>query len=543
MKRFIPHIPIYAAATLVLAVAALLAGCSTSDLPGSDDAYPCTFPAVQVADGGYAPASTGQSPNAGMQPPTRAAENGYKTQFTAGDRIGLYAVKNSEIAADCNNLCLTLTNNGGTLTWILSAGSNVWNEEPGAAITYYAYYPYQANMTGKVTAAAGDAAGFFAPLVSSWTLTSDQSAYAKYTAQDLMTGTGAMSGSGSAHTLLLTLTHQMALAVIKTPTTKYTLTDAGGNTLPDYIIPATDLRFNGFTPCLMADGSQRYLVIPNDTIQYSGSYTNASGNTLEFLFTPDIAAGSYATYTVDGATITEKSHTLQTGDFYLKDGSLVGKDADLSDAQKAACIGIVFWVGDITGEDPLLEKKFPAGTKGLAIALHDAGGNSIWNSSNDDISGNWLSQLNKNIYGITSLMESEKMQGYANTKALEGYNVSDRVVPDHLGRKVLPVGIIADYATTHPTPASSSGWYWPSVKELKYICWGQGNGPSISGRMMLNTQLGEVPGAASLQSYYYWSSTEGSNSWAWYVYFDRGYVDRNGYKYYNSYGVRAVVAF
>lgn len=74
--------------------------------------------------------------------------------------------------------------------------------------------------------------------------------------------------------------------------------------------------------------------------------TNASGKTQEFFFTPEITTGTYKNDTVDGgsATVTEKSHTLQVGDFYMSDGSLVGKDEDLTDAQQANCIGIVFQV-------------------------------------------------------------------------------------------------------------------------------------------------------------------------------------------------------
>lgn len=35
-------------------------------------------------------------------------------------------------------------------------------------------------------------------------------------------------------------------------------------------------------------------------------------------------------------------HVLQAGDFYMNDGSIVGKDAALTEEQKAKCIGIVF---------------------------------------------------------------------------------------------------------------------------------------------------------------------------------------------------------
>lgn len=544
MKRFVPHFPIYVVAAFLLIAVISLSGCSQNDLPGGDDndTLHCTALTVQVTDRGYSPAE-------GTHPDTRATENGYKTQFTTGDKIGLYAVKNSAIVTGCTNLCLTLTDDGnGNLSWTLPVGSGLWYEGASAGITYYAYYPYQPNtdMTGKVTPTATDASVFFNELEEKWAPATDQSTPAAYTAQDLMTGIGTVSGNGTSHTLTFNFTHQMALAVIKTPITKYELKDASGISLPDYTLPAPDLTFNGFTPCGMSDGSYRYLVNPclkQSQPQLSGSYTNATDKTQEFIFTPDIDTGTYKTYTVDNATVTEKTHILQAGDFYMKDGSLVGKGETLSEAQKAACIGIVCWVGsDAFDEDPLLKRDYPDCTHGLVVALQDAStSNSFWSSRTEDITSNWLSRQGSwNPYIITTLQTTDKMQGYANTKALEGYNESDRV-KDNPNLKVLPVGLIADYGTPHSTPASSSGWYCPSVKELKHMCWGQGNSSGVAGRDMLNAQLGKVPGAASLQRIRYWSSTENSY-YAWDVNFSDGAAALL-YKDLYAFGVRAVLAF
>lgn len=193
------------------------------------------------------------------------------------------------------------------------------------------------------------------------------------------------------------------------------------------------------------------------------------------------------------------------GDFYMNDGTLVDKDAALTNAQKSACLGIVYWVGDITGEDPLLKREKPGCTHGLVMALQDAAENSFWSSNYEDIAKNWLSGQG-DTYGITTLHEIDKMQGYANTAALNGYNESDNVKNDP-GLKVLPVGIIAEYAKSHPTPESSSGWYWPSVKELEYMCWGQNNSSGVAGKEMLDKQL-DILGIKHLQSDYYWSSSE-----------------------------------
>lgn len=522
--------------SVTMAIAAFaaiaIAGCTQNDLP-VDDNNNRTALSVQVTDGGYAPAT-------GEQPHTRAAESGYKTLFTAGDKIGLYVVKNGTPISE--NICLTAADNGsGGISWTLPESSTLWYEGANAGITYYAYYPYQADMTGKVTTQAADATGFFQPLVSGWTPDTDQSTYAKYTAQDLMTGSGTLSGSGSARTLTLTLAHQMALAVIETPVTRYELsTDENYS----WNVAPPGLTFNSFTPYTMVDGSHRYLVKPSTSNKLSGSYSNFAGGRLSFSFTPTISASAYCTYKVDGglATVERKTHTLQTGDFYMKDGWFIGKDETLTDTEKDACVGVVYWVGDITGDDPLLKRNHPGCTHGLVVALNDAGVNSHWSSSYEDISPTWLNSQS-GTYGISTLKDVDKMQGYANTKALEGYNKTV-AVESKSGYKVLPIGLIDTYESNHPAPANSSGWYWPSIKELKYMCWGQRATNGTAGKTMLNIQFDKVgSGATSLQSdFYYWSSTENGSNYAWLVYFyngNKGY----GNKYNRSYGVRAVVAF
>ena len=576
MKRFVPHFPIYVVAAFLLITSVSLSGCSQNELPGGDDndTLHCTALTVQVTDGGYSSAE-------GTHPDTRATENGYKTQFTTGDKIGLYAVKNSAIVTGYTNLCLTLTDDGnGNLSWKLPEGSGLWYEGASAGITYYAYYPYQpdADMTDKVTPTATDASGFFTELEEKWAPATDQSTPAAYTAQDLMTGIGTVSGNGMSHTLTFNFTHQMALAVIKTPITKYELKDASGISLPDYTLPAPDLTFNGFAPCAMSDGSYRYLVNPclkQSQPQLSGSYTN-SDKTQEFIFTPDIDTGTYKTYTVDNGSmnVIEKTHILQAGDFYMKDGSLVGKDENLTAAQQAACIGIVFYVGDPTKITPAnaaasisdktqlqgdatLKAFHPNCTHGVVVALQDAGSKTTWQNLPVNVQ-DWLNTSSNNNYttnggtsgsylpvlsGPNSDAPVNNIQGYNNTKAIEAFNVA----PANSSNKVTPVELVVDYRKKVSVPQECSGWYLPSAKELTLLCgtdvsdiWNNHSG-GTDNRDLMNTQLGKASGT-SLQSYYYWSSTEYDGSWAWSVYFYYGnvYYDR---KRSNWYGVRAVLAF
>lgn len=297
----------------LLLFAAGMAGCSEEDtLPGGTTTTPdsarCPM-TISVADGGY----TANDPSA---PATRAVEDGYTTRFTTGDRIGLYAVKNNAIVA--SNICLTATESGSG-----GAGGNgiVWTGDAyyeGAGTIYFAYYPYKEGLTGDLVASATNASEFFANVVSAWTPATDQSTYAKYTAQDLMTGSGTLDGKqpDGTYPLSFNLTHAMALVVIETPVTKYTLADKEGNSLPDYYTPAPDTKFYGFTPYSPSVGTYRLLVKPAQSAasDLMGSYTAANGNTKEYAITQSsIAAANYALYKVDNAAVTEKSHTLQAG--------------------------------------------------------------------------------------------------------------------------------------------------------------------------------------------------------------------------------------
>lgn len=562
MKRIIPYIPNITAAAFVQLVAVvvfvsafLLTGCSESELPGDEntDTNRTTF-TIEVSDGGYAPAE-------GEKPGTRAAENGYATQFTAGDKIGVFAVKNNEIVG-VNNLCLVATAETDA-----GDGSLVWKTEDGdtpiipAGAAYYAYYPWQSNdkIADKVNASVTDVDDFFADLVKNWAPSTNQGTYTAYTGSDLMIA----SGTPSDKRLSFSMQHKMALVVIDLPKTKYKLTNASGD-VRDYTADgAPDTKFNGFTPYRMSDGTYRYLIKPAATEKLSGSYTNATSATAEWEFEASVTAGQYGKYAIDSGTIIEKTHQLQAGDFFMKDGTLLGKGETPTDAQQAACIGIVYWIGDIKEHNyGLLDEKFPSGTHGLVVSLwdmldpdedpHDP--NSVrmtWTYDNyADYVGDWLGSQNdvectwtEKPTAFNSIQVTDKMQGYANTIALKEYNKYGYGKDGN--ERVKPVNGLDVFETAHPSPSNSSGWYWPSVCELKYVCWGQGKeNYTTTGKNMLNPQIEKVSGDVFIKDYY-WSSTEPSRSYsdkAWKVYFVSGTTEY-GSKKYGTNLVRPLLAF
>ena len=437
--------------------------CAEDGLPdegigtGSNNAQTLT---ISVSDGGYA-AADGAPQGSYVGASTRATEVDYQTKFTAGDKIGMYAVKNTAIVDGINNLCLTAADDGsGGIKWELPAGNTT---SLPADATYYAYYPWRSPLTGDLVPGltpsgtpATDAAAFFANVISAWTPATDQGTYAKYTAQDLMIAQGTVSGTS----LSFSMEHRMALVVMKMPLTVYVFT----NTSPavhDYVIHTH--KFSGFSPCLMDDYTFRYLITPasGSASKLSGSYVNDASQKVEWNFTPNnIPIGKYKTYTVDNAVIKKiTDHQLQSGDYFMKDGSLVAKDATLNDAQKAACIGIVYWIGEVASANfGLLDDKFPKGTHGLVTSLWyaedpDSGIKEMtWTYGGNEAVKDKLSTAGFTVPAEYDFHEIVKNQGYINTLAF-------------------------------PAPTQSSGWYWPALTELSAV---------YSVKDMIDTQLGKA---------------------------------------------------
>ena len=353
----------------------------------------------------------------------------------------------------------------------------------------------------------------------------------------------------------------MALVVIETPATKYTLTDKDGKSLPDYCIPAPDTRFYGFTPCFIGD-TYRYLVKPaqSGAADLMGSYTatlaDGSTATKEYAVSPNgITAANYALYKVDGATVTQKTHQLQVGDFYMNDGSLLaGSTATLTASQKAACVGVVFWVGDATAKDKTLKADHESCTHGLVVALKNAiDEKTVWQKPYTSVQ-DWL---NKNQSGKFLSVASDtvaneplnNIQGYNNTKAIEAFNAANDTV-------VQAVQKVVDYRNAVLAPVTSSGWYLPSEKELSLLCGkevdsiysevGTDMRDFLNGKNGPFQKLGDTNG---IKSHFYWSSTESSYYSIYYsdsafdVYFGKGEVGSSDKDDDEGRRVRCVLAF
>ncbi len=516
------------------AVMTTLAACSQDDelMDAAPKATPIEF---EITDGGY-----------GGDEATRAKEEGLRTKFEDGDECGLYIIDNGEFIA--SNVKLTAEEGeNGEITWKAADGAISGVTENSK---YFLYYPYNENDR-KVQLGDNDKT-VFQNDIEEWRLSWYQNTHVQYARGDLMTATGtASTGADGKLKVSFSLTHQMALAVIELPKTVYKFINEDV-TIPDYTVAlSADFSSSNYRPLRMEDGTYRFVFNPL-RVEY-GIIGIVNGNK-KFTISADklkgIKKGTYKTFRIGGANATEeKEHTLQVGDYLMKDGNLVGKD-DLSESQKADVAAIVFWAGDATAKDKTLKADHSGCTHGLAVAVN-GDEETQWQNSSASVQ-EWLNVNRSGVYlnvqteGTWLQHQVNNIQGYNNTKAIEDYNKANA------DSKVLAVEKIVEYRTSNPAPVNSSNWYLPSAKELSIICgndvtgniYGTDNEVGTENRDVINTSLRKVDGATQLGTatlYNYLSSTERSGTTVVNVDFSDGFVTYYGKS--NSYHVRPVLAF
>lgn len=575
----------HAVALLLPVVLMVLVGACTADdgfVPSPGEAPATSAPplTITVTDGAYAPAPTANDEDDATAPATRAVERGFATEFTKDDKIGLYEVIEKEqrdgrliYQIITKNLCLTYN---GT-AWALPEGAKLTPERQadGSRTRYYAYYPWQQDMDDKVVGDYGDQIEsltgeplppqeFFAPLISGWRPVTYQSTYAAYTASDLMVSRGTVTkrtDGVDGSELRFEMEHQMVLAVIRVPSTEYTYSEiiSGSETEKSYRL-YTGMNTRGWWQ--ENSHTARRLVNPVDvnTIMHPGTYYTAGFEKRRFIVTPfglsPSTPGTYRLYTIDGGKAEVTERPLAAGDFYMRDGSVLPREAadggDLPDDVQADCLGVVFWVGENeemhwtqTGYkygDHLLMRDHPQCTRGMAVALRDASQGAAW--ATGEGANEYLSSWADNFDSFTpaeqadweAIKASRVNYGYRSSRLMKLYGAY------HSTTTFPAYGEIDTYAAAHPAPDGSSGWFFPGQYELTMMCYGMADNyeeKPTARRDLLNGLFPKAGGEALDGTY--WSNL-GYETSAWAIDF-AGSTSYNPKPKSDTYRVRAVLAF
>lgn len=399
------------------------------------------IPVIKVHDGGYAG--------------TKASEEDYTTVFTAGDKIGVFMLENGTISGEINNICFTAVESAEGLVWEADLELPSLSDMDGKVV--YAYYPYTADLPVEVDPSASDDEGFFADVADAWPVAEDQSDYADYTASDFMTSTGVLNGS----TLNFSMKHRMFLAAVILPHTIYVFTNEDVE-LPNYSILPSNLKFEGFAPCILSNGAFAYLINPaGEPVTLSGEYGQEQ-DVLAWTVEPEPVSGCYHRYVIDDAEAIEIRHELQVGDFFLADGSLLSKDADAATVGSSEVVGIVFQINpDRIGEG----EKAALGNSvhGLVMATKTLGDyepfqwfvDASGNYSRDETEIGIEDYVGSDSYN-TFLLVDDDIEGYETNRLIREKRAAD------FEAGYYPVFKAAYESSSATLMNLTTGWYLPS---------------------------------------------------------------------------------
>lgn len=477
---------------LFLAGAAVVASCSqneelTGETPDSLQGFQ-----ISVSDEGFMDESG----------KTRATENGYITRFSNGDAIGIFAVRGETVVEDIKNRKFTLTDG----YWELTDGGDPieYKGSQFQRMTFYAYYPYNANVTFDPTKVDP-----FETYVNNWKIGSEQNE-GNYTQYDLMTSTGSVQGDRLKGQIAFTMQHRMALAVVKMPNLTYSFTNGG---IDDYLLPLTAGSFTvnntQATPYYQeSTDTYRFLVNPNKEFSIKGTYTGVSE--MEYEAKGTLEGGTAKMYTIEDKS--KINHTLQVGDYFCADGKIVSVDAE---TVPESVIGIVCYVGNIqpsvtheayTETQDALRRDHPGCTHGLVVAMNYAEYNDSKTSvfspqSRDYFYGNWFNSdddwTGKFINTDTKTTDAE---GVAALPFL-GYNHTELMINSPSWENACQAGVnfVQAYRTKVVAPNITSDWFLASLKELDLL---------FRLKSTINARLKAVGGDELLEGSRHWSNAE-----------------------------------
>ena len=407
----------YSLLAIVLAVS-LLSSCTQDDDSSRSSASPALEKGivVSVSDGLY-----------GSQGGTRAIPNGMETVFEQGDAIGVFAVDaegkvvRSNVKYVCNGVNWNL-DNATTVPVQFDAGNS-----------YYAYFPYQADLSslspsvaeGKTVDAASTADAFFEELTSNWVVKDNQKTKADYLASDLMVAKGIPNATVGDFAIDFNMLHQMGLVLLSfgemTREVDASIT---------WTEPVTK-SFKGESQPYDWNGICRYIVKPNVEKELTAS---------DDTWTKKVKVstkGCFREYKINGSM----GYTLAVGDIAWSDGSF-SKTMQYDRYYDKRPIGIVAHLGsdNVTGLDTDGKLRY---THGVIVATSPVGNFQMFNTNGQSIADKSSAFVMCNSYELAA----KDFGGLKKTDFLHS-----------LGDGFLAAKVRA-YGRKAPSAYKNSGWY------------------------------------------------------------------------------------
>lgn len=459
---------IFKLSAMILAVA-FVAGCSQND----------ELDVTPVENEGQLTIHATASDFVSSDADTRIINEGADTQFEAGDKIGIFAIRSTDNKLLVQNMPLEYAGADWT-----GNDNKVYYYKNTA---YVAYSPYDEKL--NITDVTGiedlqvKIKNYFTEKLEA--AGNDQSV--AYPSLDLMLASAEPSDGGDANTKSLSFNfkHQFALVEIEVPVKAY-LDEAKNFTYAEPFDKA--FRLSDFDEALAmyplsvktvgeagpegkAYSLFRFLVKPNTNYILSGELIYTAPITLSEK-NVDLEVGKYMKYKInaEGAVSSYTKRAIAVGDYYYADGSIypgptaqqIVNNGSKENATvtldnytpfKEGCIGIIFsTVTSVTDT----EKGW---TKGYVMALKNTKAeNTVW-ANTKGIDETFLDNIAvDNADRFTTLIADK--DGYIKTMAMinseNGYTVTSR-----------PAFFEAvNYSVQYTTPELSSGWFLPSIGQL-----------------------------------------------------------------------------
>ena len=423
--------------------------------------------------------------------PTAGTWEGPKTDFEAGDEIGLYVAGGTDgkTIVHQNVRC---SYNGSAWTIHHPTGNPVY-KLPG--LQYFFYYPYTSTpdtnypLQGKsLNTSATD---FFSTLIEGWTPAANQNDLQKLNRQDLQVAKG-VDNATIAPAIDALMAHQMNMGIITLGTKNavpndvtYKLDDTykwyHGADGTSSNVPAS-ANFADNLPYTHTDGKNYYVFKPvTNPVNQPGTLIKAlnSNQTADWSYYLQSTATStkieQTVYTSVTTYSIEKNYALAIGDIYYSNGAISHNlITTASNANYANPVGIVFKTSTST----------PDTNAGFTHGYVVAGKNSMNHDPSGEISVCWnvkgAGDTYDEISGITGIYWNTgnviTAKNYIMNINMDGncgrYNTSLIPTTDNFPA----FKSINDYNTASATALSTSAvtqanihWYMPSIGEWFYV--------------------------------------------------------------------------